>query len=694
MKNRLVIVESPAKAKTIQKYLPKDCKVMASKGHVMDLPKSKLGIDVDNDFEPDYKTIRGQGERLKKLKSEASKSDEVILATDNDREGEAISWHLANYLNLDLSDKNRMEFLEITPNAIKNAMNNRRSINMDIVDAQQARRVLDRLVGYKISPILWSKVLRGLSAGRVQSVAMRIIIDRENEIRNFVSEEYWNMNAVFSKMEESEEFSAKLTNFNSKKIKISNKQQVDDILSTLERGKYVVSDVKKGTKKKSSPPPFETSSLQQDASNKLGFSISKTMMLAQQLYEGVDVKGVGQIGLITYLRTDSTRLSKEAVQMGSDYIVNNFGKNYLGYTGPRGKAKNKIQDAHEAIRPTDVNFTPDSLRASLNRDQLKLYTLIYNRFLASLMSPAVYDTLRVDIDNSSYVFRANGSILRFNGYLKVYSGGRSTGEDSQSIPELSAGEEVKLVKLTPSQKFTQPPARYNEAGLVKVLKDEGIGRPSTYSQIINTIKKRGYVEMEQRRFRPTPIGEAVDTLLRDNFHEIVDIDFTAGMEDNLDDIEAGNRQWKEVISSYYDTLMDEVGNAKNIKRVKLPEEETGEVCDKCGKPMVIKYGRFGKFMACSGYPDCKNTKPIVKSIDASCPLCDGQVVERKNRKGSTFYGCANFPDCTFTSSQKPTRKICPKCGEILYESKGKKKMLFCKNPDCRHREENTKDISE
>ena len=694
MKNRLVIVESPAKAKTIQKYLPKDCKVMASKGHVIDLPKSKLGIDIDNDFEPDYQTIRGQGERLKKLKSEAKKASEVILATDNDREGEAISWHLANYLNLDMNEKNRMEFLEITPNAINNAINNRRRINMDTVDAQQARRVLDRLVGYKISPVLWSKVLRGLSAGRVQSVALRIIVDRENEIRNFVSEEYWNISGLFSKLDSDETFTAKLTHYKKKKIKAENRKKVDSILETLKKGTYTVSEVRRGTKKKNSPPPFETSSLQQDASSKLGFSISKTMMIAQQLYEGVDVKGIGQIGLITYLRTDSTRLSKEAVQMGKNYILDNFGKNYLGYTGPKTKSKSKIQDAHEAIRPTDATLTPERLKGSINRDQLKLYTLVYNRFLASLMSPAVYDTLRVDIDNSGYNFRANGSRLKFDGYLRVYSYSKKAGSENDEIPELTEGETVKLCKMDTEQKFTQPPARYNEAGLVKILKDEGIGRPSTYSAIINTIKNRGYVELIDRRFKPTTVGEAVDTLMRQNFEEIVDIDFTAQMESNLDEIEAGNRKWKNVIRDYYSTLEKEIEDAKNIKRIKLPEEETGEVCEKCGKPMVIKYGRFGKFIACSGYPDCKNTKPIVKTIDASCPECDGQIIQRKNKKGSIFYGCSNYPKCTFTSSQKPTRKICPKCGQILYESKGKKKTLFCKNPDCRHREEITKEMSE
>ena len=693
MDKRLVIVESPAKAKTIQKYLPRDCKVMASKGHVIDLPKSKLGIDIENDFEPQYQTIRGQGERLKELKTEAAKASEVILATDNDREGEAISWHLANYLDLDINQKNRMEFLEITPNAINRAINNKRSINKDIVDAQQARRVLDRLVGYEISPVLWSKVLRGLSAGRVQSVAMRIIIDRENEIRNFISEEYWNMDAVFSD-DDGASFSARLTHFNGRKIKLSCRAEVDSAIEILSKGSYSVSGIKKGTKKKNSPPPFETSSLQQDASNKLGFSISKTMMLAQQLYEGVEVRGIGQIGLITYLRTDSTRLSAEAVKMGSDYIRDTFGSRYLGYTGPKGKSKSKIQDAHEAIRPTDVKLTPERLKGSLNRDQLRLYTLIYNRFLASMMAPAVYDTLRVDIDNSGYNFRATGSSLKFDGYLKVYNHRGLSKEDAQDIPELKEGQTLELVKLDPVQKFTQPPARYTEAGLVKILKDRGIGRPSTYSAIISTIKKRGYVETENRRFVPTAVGEAVDKLLRNNFEEIVDIDFTAQMESKLDDIEEGNVYWKDVIADYYDTLEKEIKEAKNIDRIKLPEEETGEVCEKCGKPMVIKYGRYGKFMACSGYPECKNAKPILKTIDVSCPLCSAPVVQRKNKKGSVFYGCSNYPDCTFTSSQKPTGRICPKCGEILYESKGRKKMLFCKNQDCRHREERVKDISE
>ncbi|WP_290771688.1 type I DNA topoisomerase [Anaerofustis sp.] len=687
MSYRLVIVESPAKAKTIQKYLPKDCKVVASKGHVIDLPKSKLGIDIENNFEPEYKTIRGQGERLKKLKADAKKADEVILATDNDREGEAISWHIANYLGLDLSDKNRMEFLEITPSAINNAINHKRKIDMNIVDAQQARRVLDRLVGYKISPVLWSKVLRGLSAGRVQSVAMRLIIDRENEIRNFVSEEYWLMDALLSKTETKEEFLSKLALIKGKKAEIKNKEQADNIIKELKKNKFIVKEVKRGTKKKNSPPPFETSSMQQDASSKLNFSISKTMMLAQQLYEGVEVEGVGQIGLITYLRTDSTRLSKEAIQAGSDFIINNYGKEYIGYTGVKSKSGSKIQDAHEAIRPSDVNLTPDKLKTSLTSDQLKLYTLIYNRFLASLMAPAVYDTLRVDIENGEYIFRSTGSRVKFKGYLEVYDFSSKKGEENESIPMLEEGEEVNLKDLKPMQKFTQPPARYNEASLVKVLKEEGIGRPSTYSQIINTIKNRGYVDMDQRRFIPTMIGEAVDKLLRENFEDIVDVDFTAQMESSLDNIEEGKRKWKDVISDFYKELAKELDKAKDIERIKLPEEQTDEICENCGKPMVIKYGRFGKFMACSGYPECKTTKAIVKEIDAECPKCSGQIVERKSKKGSVFYGCKNYPKCDFASSQKPTKKICPQCGEILYESKGKKKTLFCKNKECKYKEE-------
>lgn len=689
MSYRLVIVESPAKAKTIQKYLPKDCKVVASKGHVIDLPKSKLGIDIENDFEPDYKTIRGQGERLKKLKADAKKADEVILATDNDREGEAISWHLANYLGLDLNDKNRMEFLEITPSAIKNAIKNKRTIDMNIVDAQQARRVLDRLVGYKISPVLWSKVLRGLSAGRVQSVAMRLIVDKENEIRNFVSEEYWLMEGIFNKIDTKEEFLSKLALIKGKKAEVKTKEDADKIVKDLKENKYIVKEVKRGTKKKNSPPPFETSSMQQDANNKLNFSISKTMMLAQQLYEGVEVEGIGQIGLITYLRTDSTRLSEEAVKAGSAFIIDKYGKEFLGYTGPKGKANSKIQDAHEAIRPSDVNLTPDKLKTSLNQDQLKLYTLIYNRFLASLMTPAVYDTLRVDIENGDYIFRSTGSRVKFKGYLEVYDfiSKKDKDGENENIPLLTEGEEVDLKKLSPIQKFTQPPARYNEASLVKVLKEEGIGRPSTYSQIINTIKNRGYVEVNQRRFSPTMIGEAVDKLLRENFEDIVDVDFTAQMESTLDNIEEGSKKWKDVIAEFYKGLEKELDKVKDIERIKLPEEETDEVCENCGKPMVIKYGRFGKFMACSGYPDCKTTKPIVKEIDAECPKCGGQVVERKSKKGSVFYGCKNYPNCDFASSQKPTKKICPKCGELLYESKGKTKKLFCKNKECKYKEE-------
>ncbi len=681
MSYKLVIVESPSKAKTIEKYLPKDYKVLASVGHVIDLPKSKLGIDIENDFTPEYKTIHGKGKVLAEIKKKAKNADEIILATDDDREGEAISWHLANYLNLDLDDTNRIRFQEITPRVIKQALENKDKIDMDLVNAQQARRVLDRLVGYKISPVLWSKVMRGLSAGRVQSVATRIIIDRENEIRNFKSEEYWNIEAIF-KRDSGEKFESKLVYIDGKKAKIENKEQSDEILKALKENDYVVSVVKHGSKKRNAPLPFRTSTLQQDAINKINFSSAKTMTVAQQLYEGIEIKNVGQIGLITYLRTDSTRLSEEAVSAGNEYIESNFGKKYLKNKTLKKSSSSavKIQDAHEAIRPTDVTLDPETIRKSLTNDQYKLYKLIYNRFLASLMAPAEYTTLRIDILNGKYTFRSTGLKIKFDGFLKVYD----VKENDIEIPLVEENEILEAEKITPIQKFTQPPPRYTEASLNKTLEESGIGRPSTYATIMSTIKNRGYVTLIDKKFHPTVIGEAVDKLLRENFEDIVDVDFTANMEDSLDNIAEGGKNWKEVISDFYTGFDEELKKAGSIEHIKLPEEETDEVCEKCGSKMVIKYGRFGRFMACSGYPECKNTKPLVKELNVICPKCnDGKIVERKSKKGRLFYGCKNYPECDFVSWYKPTGNVCPKCGKVLYEKKTKSKTtLFCQDKEC------------
>ncbi len=682
MSYKLVIVESPAKAKTIGKYLPEGCNVTATMGHLIDLPSSKLGIDVENGYIPEYKTIKGKATKLKEIKSLTKGADEVILATDPDREGEVISYHLANYLGLDTKDNNRIEFHEITPSAITKAMDNKRPIDMDLVDAQQARRVLDRLVGYKISPILWKKVMRGLSAGRVQSAATRIIVDREEEIRDFVATEYYNIKALLFKSGQTEIFEAHLTKINNKKVEINSASESETIVQELKKCDYRVEEIKKTAKKRNPYAPFTTSTLQQDAYRKLGMSTKKTMLIAQQLYEGLDIKGKGHIGLVTYIRTDSVRIADEAKEAAKNYIIHNYGKEFH-CDRVYGK-KGKIQDAHEAIRPTDITISPSTIADSLNKDQLNLYRLVYNRFISSQMSSAVYDTQAADISCSKYTLHATGSKLVFPGYLKVY--GADENNEEGMLPELEKDEILSLKEVISEQKFTQPPARYTEASLVKALEELGIGRPSTYAPTISTILARNYVVLEEKKFVPTDLGEAVTKLMKENFEEIVDVGFTAEMENELDKVAEGNENWVEVVDGFYKKLKSELDVADDIPRIKLPEVETDEVCEKCGRNLVIKIGRYGKFLACPGYPECSFTKPLVEKVEAKCPDCGADMVLRKTKKGRTFYGCSAYPDCKFMSWNKPTDKKCPECGGVLFESSTKNKTIFCINKECGYKE--------
>ncbi|WP_425449200.1 type I DNA topoisomerase [Dethiothermospora halolimnae] len=685
MAKSLVIVESPAKAKTIGKFLGRNYKVKASVGHVRDLPKSKLGIDIDKDFEPNYITIRGKGPVLKELRKEAKKADNIFLATDLDREGEAISWHLSHALGLKDGDKNRIEFNEITKKAIKNAIKNPREINKNLVDSQQARRILDRLVGYKISPLLWKKVRRGLSAGRVQSVVTKLIYDKEKEIEDFVPEEYWSIDLLLSK--EDNDFEASFYGINNgkkdKKLKLNNKEQVDEIISNIEEDDFIVKEVKKGSKKRNPYPPYTTSSLQQDASRRIGFSTKKTMRIAQQLYEGIDVKGEGTVGLITYIRTDSIRISNDAINETKKFIVNEYGEEYSqgGRQFKKGKKKD-IQDAHEAIRPTSVLKTPDSIKASLSKDQYKLYNLIWRRFVASQMKNAVYTTLSVRIHSAGYVFKSSGSKVKFDGFLKVYD--IRTGSNKIDIPELKEGEKVIIKNKNPEQHFTQPPARYTEASLVKTLEELGIGRPSTYAPTISTILSRGYVILENKSFKPTELGSIVTELLSQYFKDILNEEFTAGMEEKLDLIEEKELKWKEVIKGFYKDFEKDLKIAEeDMKEIEIKDEETDVECEKCGRNMVIKHGRYGKFLACPGYPDCKNTKPLVHEVGVKCPECQGDIIERRSKKGRKFYGCSNYPECKFVSWSKPIDEKCPECDSILTERNNKKgKTIVCSNKEC------------
>ncbi len=677
----LVIVESPSKAKTIGKYLGSRYNVIASVGHVRDLPKSKLGIDIDDNFEPQYISIRGKGDLIKSLKKEASKASKVYLATDPDREGEAISWHLAFLLDLDPEEACRIEFNEITKDTIKEAIKHPRKINMGLVDAQQARRVLDRLVGYQISPLLWRKVRKGLSAGRVQSAALKIICDREREIEKFEPKEFWNITAEFKK---GKKFQAKLAEANGKKIVVENKAQNDNIIKELNSGEFIVSDVKEKIRMQKPYPPFTTSSLQQDAGNKLNFNAKKTMMIAQQLYEGVDVKGRGTTGLITYLRTDSVRVSDAAKQAAKDLIVSKFGAEYSANNVFSNKKKD-IQDAHEAIRPAIIELEPELIKDSLTADQFKLYKLIWNRFMASQMSQSKSNSMQVNIANGIYGFKANGSELLFDGFRRLYN--TADDEGAKLLPSLEKDEKLKAESLKGEQSFTQPPARYTEASLVKELEDKDIGRPSTYAPIVSTLTERKYVGREKKALKPTELGFLVNDLMEEYFKDIVDAGFTANMENRLDDVEVGSQKWKDLISEFYGPFKKELDIAdRAIEKIVVEDVPTGELCELCGKPMVIKAGRFGDFIACSGYPECKNTKPIIKTIGVKCPNCGKDIVARKSKRGRLFYGCSGYPDCKTVFWNKPTDKRCPECDSILLEKKTKNKNFVCSNEKCGYTE--------
>lgn len=680
MPKYLVIVESPAKAETIKKFLGKNYEVLASNGHVRDLPKSQLGIDTEHDFDPKYITIRGKGELLAKLRKEVKKADKVYLATDPDREGEAISWHLSFALKLEEKKTSRITFNEITKSAVKASIKQAREIDMDLVDAQQARRVLDRMVGYKISPLLWAKVKRGLSAGRVQSVALRIICDREQEINEFVPEEYWNLDASFAIKGEKKPLIAKFYGTVDKKIVIRSEEELNHILSKLENAKFSVTDVKIGERTKKAPIPFTTSTLQQEAAKTLNFSTQKTMRLAQQLYEGIDVKGRGTIGIITYLRTDSTRISEEADLAAKEYIKEAYGEQFVTKEGENKKTGKKIQDAHEAIRPTYVELSPSQLKESLSRDQFRLYQLIWRRFVASRMQPAKYETTSVKIDGNGYRFTAAASKVIFDGFLTVYSTDEDKVEKTVLAKSIEKDTPLTLNEFEHSQHFTQPPAHYTEASLVKALEELGIGRPSTYAPTITTIIARRYIAKENKNLYVTELGEIVNQIMTEEFSSIVDVNFTANMESLLDCVEDGTVQWKTVVRNFYPDLEEAVNKAEEkLDKVEIQDEITDVICEECGRNMVIKYGPHGKFLACPGFPDCRNTKQYFEKIGVSCPKCGKDVVIRKTKKGRKYYGCEDNPDCDFMSWQKPSKERCPECGGVLLE-KGTK--LVCMDEKC------------
>ena len=680
---KLVIVESPSKAKTIMKYLGPEYEVVASAGHIRDLPKSKLGVDLENNFEPQYINMRDKSDIIKKLKSKVADADYVYLAGDPDREGEAISWHLCNVLALDQNEKNRVTFNEITKKGVEAGINNPRTIDMDLVDSQQARRVLDRIVGYKISPFLWRKVKRGLSAGRVQSAAVRMIVDREEQIRAFNPEEYWTIDAKLKKSRST--FDAKFHGKkDGKKIEVSDGQTADDIVKALDNATYVVSNVKKGSRKKQPAPPFSTSTLLQDASRKLNFNSKRTMSIAQRLYEGVEVAGMGAVGLITYMRTDSLRISEDARAAGNSYIKSRYGDNYLPKKPRYYKQSNDTQDAHEAIRPSNPAITPDEVKSSLPPEQYKLYKLIWERFMASLMECCLQDTVNVDITAGDYLFKASGYSVRFDGYTVLYEEGKDEAEDvAKALPNLEIGDELKLQELVPNQHFTQPPARYTEASLIKEFKENGIGRPSTYAPTISTIVDREYVEREKKTLKPTALGEIINKLMIEMFPDIVDLKFTAKIENELDDVEAGKYSWVSVLEKFYGPFaksLDDAEQKMDGTRIKVPEVESDVVCEKCGKKMVIRSGRFGKFLACPGYPECKNTKAIVEEMPGSCPKCNSKIVKRKSAKGRIFYSCEKGTACGFITWDEPTAENCEACGKTLF--KRRKTLKVCNNEQC------------
>lgn len=684
MAEYLVIVESPAKAKTIKKYLGKNYSVEASMGHVRDLPKSALGIDVEHNFEPKYITIRGKGDLMAKLKKQAKAAKKVFLATDPDREGEAISWHLAATLGIEKSNTYRIAFNEITKSAVQNAVKNPREIDINLVDAQQARRVLDRIVGYKISPLLWKKVKKGLSAGRVQSVATRLVVDREREIEAFIPKEYWTIDAELSKQKQKTKFVAKFYGDEKGKIELGNEKQVNKILADLENAQYEVVNVKKSVKTRTPAPPFITSTLQQEANRKLNFSSKRTMQAAQQLYEGVNVGGIGLVGLITYMRTDSLRIADEAQAAASAFIKANYGVEYAPKSYRVYKTKKNAQDAHEAIRPSDVTITPEKIKDSVKPDLYKLYKLIWERFVASQMENATYDAQAVDIKANNYIFKANGSKIKFAGFTKIYVESTDNDDETGKLPELENGEILELAKLNENQKFTEPPARFTEASLIKMMEEDGIGRPSTYAPTISTILARGYIAKEKKSLYPTELGTIVTDLMTEHFNDIVDVDFTAKMEKQLDDVEAGSVDWVKIISDFYEPFVKTLSKAeKNIGNIEVKDEVSDVPCDKCGRMMVYKMGRFGKFLACPGFPECRNAKPIVKETGVKCPKCGGKILVKKSKRGKEYFGCENNPKCDFMSWYKPIDKKCPECGWVMVEKRIRGKVTEqCSNEEC------------
>ncbi len=686
---KLVIVESPSKIKSIKKYLGSEYDVMASKGHIRDLPKSKLGVDVNNNFKLDYINMADKKDLIKGLKEAAANSDGVLLATDPDREGEAISWHLADILNLDLNEKNRVSFNEITERAVKEGIKNPQQIDINLVNSQQARRVLDRIVGYKLSPFLWKKVKSGLSAGRVQTVALKLIVEKEREIEKFVSEEYWTVDAKLVSGRKS--FDAHLYgNAGGDKLDtIVNAETANKIVSDLNDCSYIVSDIKKGVRNKQPAPPFITSTLQQEASRKLGFTGQRTMKVAQQLYEGVDIHHSGVTGLITYMRTDSLRISEEARAAANGYITQRFGASYLPSKPRYFKAKSGAQDAHEAIRPTTINLTPEDVKDSLTAEQYKLYKLIWERFIASLMAPCVQDTVAVDITAGDYLFKANGYSVRFDGYTVLYEEGKDDDlSDGVTLPDMNKGDILKLKSLIPNQHFTQPPARYTEPTLIKALEENGIGRPSTYAPIISNILQRTYIERDKKSFKPTQLGTVVSDLIEEHFKKIVDVKFTAGLEKKLDKIGAGEMSWIEMLHDFYgdfDILYKKAEDSLVGKRVKVPDEETDIICDKCGRKMIVKNGRFGKFLACPGYPECKNTMPAPENeIKQPCPKCGSKLIKKVSKRGNKFYGCTNYPACDFASPGVPTGEQCKECGSYIIS--GLRGRKYCMNSECPSRQ--------
>ena len=683
--SKLVIVESPAKAKTIQKYLGDGYRVVASMGHIRDLPKSLLGVDIEHNFKPKYVDIAGKSALIRQLKTMAAESDDVILATDPDREGEAISWHLAQLLKTDLQACNRVTFNEITKTGVTQGMAQPRKVDMDLVNAQQARRVLDRIVGYRLSPFLWKKVRKGLSAGRVQSAAVSIVVDREEEIRAFVSEEYWNIDALLAT--DAAAFSARLYGTTKGKLKIKNKEQADTILAAVRSLEFVVDTVKRGVRKVSPAPPFITSTMQQEASRKLGFSSRRTMKAAQELYEGVELGGMGAMGLITYMRTDSLRISEDARRDGTAYIRERYGERYLPEKPRYYKTKGSAQDAHEAIRPSDPSLSPDKIKEFLTSDQYKLYKLIWERFISSLMANAVHDTCQVSVRAGDYVFKVSGYTVRFDGYTTLYVEGKDEdAEGDSTLPPLNNGDKLVLRDLQGSQHFTQPPARYTEATLIKALEENGIGRPSTYAPTIGTILTREYIERDGKSLKPTALGEVTTSLMKAQFPEVVDTEFTANMERQLDGVESGEHDWIGVIREFYDGFSKTLAKAEETlsgERIRVPEEETDVLCDKCGRRMVIKSGRFGKFLACPGYPACKNTKQLVDSTVGICPKCGGNIVARKSKRNRKFFGCENYPNCNFATWNEPSKESCPQCSKTLFKKTGRGgNKLVCLTENC------------